>query len=289
MKQLAIVHNPKSGGDDGSKTEIEQAFEQYDVQLQFITISDSLAKDLTAAKQAGASIFVAAGGDGTVNAVAQSAVEHGMPLGVLGVGTLNHFAKDANLPLDINEAARIIASGKTTKVDYCTINDEVFVNNASIGLYPITVLKRDDLMPKLGKWPAAILAALAAVVKVSTTHLEFTSGDDCRRYKTPLAFIGNNSYEFNKLGFTNRNTISDGKLFLYVVRANRSIALLRLSILAFFGKHIKGHDYLAETSQQISIGSRKKVLDVAIDGEVVALKPPLICNIHPCGLTICSE
>lgn len=268
MKKLAIVYNPAAGGKKGSKSDIKEAFAGQTVQLNFIEIDDDIAENLRKAQQAGCEAYIAAGGDGTVNAVAHAAVAHNMPLGVLPVGTLNHFAKDIGMPLKLAEAAAVIAAGRTNALDYATVNEKVFVNNSSIGVYPDTVLRRDQIASKIGKWPAATFAALEALFSISTTHLSFVIGSKKRTYKTPMMFIGNNSYEIEQKGFTNRTSLDSGKLFLYVVRANRPTALIRLALLAFLGRRIQGKDCMQDVQQSVRVESRKSILDVALDGEV---------------------
>jgi diacylglycerol kinase family enzyme len=91
----------------------------------------------------GADVVVAGGGDGTINAVASVVAGTDVTMGVLPVGTLNHFARDLNIPLDIEAAAKVIAEGRTIQVDIGEVNGRRFINNAIIGLYPIYRLHRD--------------------------------------------------------------------------------------------------------------------------------------------------
>ena len=88
---------------------------------------------------------IAVGGDGTVSAVASALAGSDVPMGVIPLGTLNHFAKDLGLPLDLTEAARVVAARNVAQVDVGRVNDRLFVNNSSIGLYPQVVRKRDQI------------------------------------------------------------------------------------------------------------------------------------------------
>src|SRR4051812_44354533 len=92
---------------------------------------------------AGAPMVVAAGGDGTVNAVAAALIGRRTAMGVLPLGTLNHFAKDLGLPLDLPAAAAVIARGRVSQVDVGAVNGRCFINNSSIGLYPTLVEDRE--------------------------------------------------------------------------------------------------------------------------------------------------
>ena len=78
---------------------------------------------------------VVGGGDGSIRTVASVLAETSVPLGVLPLGTLNHFVKDLGIPLPLEEAAATIAAGHLRVVDLAEVNGRVFVNNVSLGLY----------------------------------------------------------------------------------------------------------------------------------------------------------
>ena len=115
-----------------------------------------------AARDAGtrASVVVAAGGDGTVSSVATGIFQSQAALGVLPLGTLNHFARDLRIPFDLAEAVAIVCAGRIGHVDVGQVNDRLFVNNSSIGIYPSIVDAR-EVLRRQGhrKWPAMAIAA----------------------------------------------------------------------------------------------------------------------------------
>lgn len=280
MRRLAIIYNPKSGSSSIDKGDIEALFKDLRVAADYFSIKtglNDLKKQLETQKY---DALVAAGGDGTVNASASLAVQFDITLGVLPAGTLNHFAKDLAIPLDLQAAANTLANGATKRVDYCTVNGNIFVNNSSIGIYPSTVTKREHLQTKIGKWPAAFVVSLKALFQTSATHLNIKTPSGTFRFKTPLLFIGNNSYRFKKRGFNNRATLNSGKLFLYVIRANRATAIIGIVLRAFFGRRTKQRDFMQHTPGPITVESRKRVMNVAADGEVIALRPPLTYVMH---------
>ena len=93
-------------------------------------------------------VITASGGDGTINGVATIIKDSDAALGVIPSGTFNHFAKDAGIPLDFEEAVLNLVNGKTTYIDYGSVNDKIFLNNSSIGQYPIAVLIRESVRRK---------------------------------------------------------------------------------------------------------------------------------------------
>jgi diacylglycerol kinase family enzyme len=126
--------------------------------------------------------IVASGGDGTISAVASRLVNQEIPMGILPTGTLNHFAKDLGIPLDLAGACGVIAAGRVRQVDVGKVNDRTFINNASIGLYPHMVKKRDEIRERLGrgKFVAMFFAFLTVFRRYPTVRV---------RINTPAAAV----------------------------------------------------------------------------------------------------
>lgn len=104
----------------------------------------SLAASARHAVESGCTVLVAAGGDGTVSTVANVAAEQGVALGVLPLGTLNHFARDAGIPGDLDGAVTALACGHTVTVDVGEVNGRIFLNNSSVGVYPRLLWEREQ-------------------------------------------------------------------------------------------------------------------------------------------------
>lgn len=286
FKRIGIVANPKSGKSETSQSEIRKVFAGSGKELVFIDITKGPEDAQKRAAKKNVDVLVAAGGDGTVNFVANLAVAMDVPMAVLPCGTLNHFAKDMKLPLDMHEAARAILQGKLKTIDYCTVNDRVFVNNSGIGIYPKLVDVRDEAGEKVGKVPATVYGIANTSVRSAAQQLTFTSKRFKKRFKTPMVFVGNNSYAYSEVGLTNRKTLRGGVLFLYAARTSSALRLLKLAVAGIFGKHIKGQNYIYEGPESITITSDKKKLKVSFDGEVATLHTPLHYEIHPKGLEV---
>jgi YegS/Rv2252/BmrU family lipid kinase len=285
MKQIACIYNQGSGT-IADKFSIKKTFSNLGVGVEFFAIK--LGKGVVSSKLAKKSYVavVAAGGDGTVNFTAQLAIETKHTLGILPLGTLNHFAKDLGLPLDLDQAAQIAVKGKLTEVDYCTVNGHIFLNNSSIGLYPTSVQRRDKVKQVIGKWLAILISSLRALLEINALSLKLDIDGDEMFFKTPLVFMGNNSYEYKKVGFTNRTNISEGKLFVYIVRSARILSLISTTFLFYFGMHKSDKNYMKLTSKKVVVNPRKKHLHISVDGEVISVDAPLIYQIHPSGLTV---
>ena len=121
--------------------------------MQRVTLSSSGAEIIEAARHAARQkpwAIVAGGGDGTINAVASTLVGSNIALGVLPLGTLNHFAKDLNIPLELEAAAHNIIAGHASQIDVGEVNGRIFLNNSSLGLYPTLVRQRKKQQEQLG-------------------------------------------------------------------------------------------------------------------------------------------
>ena len=111
--------------------------------------------------------MIVGGGDGTISAAASALVGTETKLGILPLGTLNHFARDLEIPTDVDEAARLIAAGKDRRVDVAEMNEQIFINNSAIGLYPLMVRDRDLQQKRLGrsKRLAMVVASMRTLVR----------------------------------------------------------------------------------------------------------------------------
>ncbi len=134
-------------------------------------------------------IIVAGGGDGTVNAVASELMGTSITLGVLPLGTLNHFAKDMHIPQDLEGAARNLITGRAVPVDVGEVNGRIFLNNSSLGIYPRVVLLQHEEEQKkkgLNKWVALAQAALSVLEHYSLLRVRLClDGKELSR-KTPF-------------------------------------------------------------------------------------------------------
>ncbi len=232
-------------------------------------------------------IMVAGGGDGTINCVASVVAGTGIALGVLPLGTLNHFAKDLRTPLEPQEAARTIAEGRVIEVDVGEVNGKVFLNNSSLGLYPHIVVDREH-QQRLGrgKWPAFLWATLTALRRSPFLDVRVSLDDQEKRYLTTFVFIGNNKYVMEGFDIGARQRIDEGRLSLYVSQGRGRGGLFALAIRALFGRLKQARDFHALTAQTIAIATRHRQLQVATDGEVTIMQTPLEYRIRSRALRV---
>ncbi len=233
-------------------------------------------------------IIVAAGGDGTINAVAAAVCGTDKVLGVLPIGTLNHFAKDLELPLDLESAVRTLVEGESTTVDVGEVNGRVFINNSSLGLYPRIVSRRDAQQRHhaRGKWLAFFWATIQALRRFPFLDLriEFEGKQSVRR--TAFLFVGNNEYQIAGFNLGSRACVNAGKLGLYLTHGTGRLGLFRLAFHALFGRVEQAEDFDVFCVAEARIETRKRRLLVALDGEVERLDTPLHYRIRPAALRV---
>lgn len=232
--------------------------------------------------------IVAGGGDGTVNAVASMLVETDIAFGVLPLGTLNHFAKDLGIPLELDEAVHNIAAGHVVRVDVGEVNERIFLNNSSLGLYPDIVRDRERQQRRLGrgKWLAFVWATMAALRRYPFLHVRLSLNGEEHERRTPFIFVGNNEYLMQGFNIGSRASLCDGKLSLYVAQRTGRLGLLRLAVSALFGRLRQAKDFDALSATGILVETRHKRLRVATDGEVTVMATPLRYRIRARALRV---
>jgi diacylglycerol kinase family enzyme len=238
----------------------------------------------------GAGAVIAGGGDGTVSAIAGALVDSGAALGVLPLGTLNHFAKDLGLPLGEEDAVRTALAGRVVSVDVGEVNGRIFLNNSSIGLYPRMVRFRDAERRKgRSKWLAFLRAIVSILRRHGLFHVELRI-DETKSVsrRTAFVFMGNNEYEKTGLKIGARLRLDGGSLWLCLPRKGGRVSLLRMAILALFGR-LQDRDLECLSATAVAIKTHKKQLNVALDGEVFRMSVPLAYRIRRGALKVIAS
>lgn len=221
-------------------------------------------------------VIVAAGGDGTVNSVAAAVVDTDKILGVLPLGTLNHFARDLGIPFDLQAAAHTIAAGHTTEVDVAEVNHRIFLNNSSLGLYPMIVREREKHQRLgFGKWHAFIWATLQALRRNPFLDVQLRVNNVLLDRTTPFVFVGNNEYAMDLLNIGMRDRLDRGELSIYLTHATSRLRLIGLALRAIVGRLHNDKDFLALRSNEVKIQTGRKRVRVAFDGEIEVMEAPL--------------
>jgi diacylglycerol kinase family enzyme len=233
-------------------------------------------------------VIVAGGGDGTMNAVAGAVAGSGLSLGILPLGTLNHFAKDLAVPIALDEAVATIVANHHAEVDVGEVNGRIFINNSSLGLYPTLVTVRDNQRRRLGrgKWHAVFWATLTVLRRHPMLDVRLILDKVVEDRRTPFVFIGNNEYTSEGFDVGSRARLDGGVLSIYLTRRRGRRGLLGLALRAVAGLLHGTRDFEALTAHSLTVATRHKLLTVATDGEVSVMRTPLEYRIRSRALRV---
>ena len=290
MKICCIVNDRSGTAASGKKYDLAELFAQRGVTVDVLSTSGgrTITELSKTAVQKGYDIIVAGGGDGTINAVASQLIGHtSIRLGILPLGTLNHFARDLNISFDISKAVDIICAGYSEAVDVGRVNGSYFLNNSSVGLYPAIVKMRESLQSGgYSKWWAAALSSLRILSHFRRLDLEIHLSDGkVIRRKTALLFVGNNAYETSADKLGTRLSLKDGTLWVSMPTSSTRLGLFGSLAKMLFGYERPADTLIFETTD-LKVVSKKKILTVAADGEVQRLELPLNYSILPQALNV---
>lgn len=274
--EIVVIVNSASGCGHGSTTvaAIEAELRAVGQTPRVICVNfDGMTKAIESAIDRGARLIAMGGGDGTLSTAASALAGTETTLGVLPLGTLNHFAKAQQIPLDLAGAVRTLVAGRVKHVDVGEVNGRVFINNSSLGIYPDIVGLRQRL--GFGKWFGLAAASWMVLRRGSTLDIKMTSDSGDRRYRTPFAFIGNNEYVVEGFDLGERKTMQAGQLSVYTSRLTGRVGMLRLAFRSLFKYLRVDHDFDTVIARDFVLETRQQQLRVATDGEVSMQDMPL--------------
>jgi diacylglycerol kinase family enzyme len=293
MKVRVIVNRSggtlKAGkGDEEERIRAAFAGVGIDADLRFVEPEGIVDAFAEAAKAPGLDAVVAGGGDGTLSCAAGQLAGSGRPFGILPLGTLNHLARDAGIPDDLEAAAAVIAAGHVRAIDLAEVNGRVFVNNSSVGLYPDMVRSREAQQERLGRGKrlAMFWASLASLRSFRQHRLWISAPGLEERARTPLLFVGNNRYQVNLFALGQRERLDEGLLCLYAIRARGRAHLFWAGIRGLFGRLDQQRDFVTAYVTEAEISSDRAQLTLSADGETVRMETPLRYKIRPGALQL---
>jgi len=298
VKRIVALMNAGAGAfNQALPADVEQALAEalarhgVAAEIRFVDgagLHEAAVRALAEAKSGQFDAVVVGGGDGTIRTLASVLAGTDVPLGVVPLGTLNHFARDLGIPLPVEEAAAIIAAGRTRLVDLAEVNGETFINNSSIGIYPYMVIDRERRMArhKLTKWMAMVPAFFRMLRHFPRRRLHIAAEGFARPYRTPCLFVGNNEYGTELFTFGRRQDLDTGKLWFYVVKPRTPLDFFWMVCRLSFGHLDQERDLDTFQLPEAEIGAKSSRLPVALDGEVKIMHGPLHYRSRPKALRV---
>lgn len=277
-----IFVNPASGPDDDTADQLAEHFPHVEVAE---VAGGELTDAVKAAADGGAPFVGMAGGDGSIRCAAGIVAGTATALLPIPAGTKNHFAKAVGLPT-YEDAAAALTAGRTCLVDLGEVNGECFVNNASIGIYPLIVRHRRRWEGHLPKQLATMVAALPQVRRLTRVPVAVDGEEAGAAW---MVFVGNGEYGTSVFQATDRERLDEGTLDLRICHADARLSRVRAIGALLAGRIDRSTMVTRATTSQFTIETTGTV-DVAVDGEVIRMTSPLEFRSQPGALTVfCGE
>jgi diacylglycerol kinase family enzyme len=288
---MEVIVNAGSGTDDksGVRQQLTDAFAAAGInaRIRVARNGDELVSLGRQALTSGARTIVAGGGDGTISAIAAILAGTEARLGVLPLGTLNHFAKDLGIPLDLTGAVRNLITGRTAQIDIGEVNGHVFINNSSLGIYPRLVRMRERIRRQgLSKWRAFAVALYTVLRRYPLVAVRLIAGGQRLIRRTPFVFIGNNEYETASFRMGGRKELNGGRLSIYTAPVRGRFELFKLFVKAFFRRINEQDNFDILSATEVSVETKRRTIRIALDGEVKQLRTPLHYRVRPAVLRV---
>jgi diacylglycerol kinase family enzyme len=273
-RAAVLLINPKSGGGKAERFDLAGEAHKRGIRAVVLERGDDLLDLATRALDDGAEVIGMAGGDGSQALVATVAMQHDVPHVCIPAGTRNHFALDLGLDRDdVVGALDGFTDGMERRIDLACVNEHVFVNNASLGVYAKVVQSDAYRDAKLETWAQMLPELLgpdAPPLDLRFTGPETTAIDDA-----PLVLVSNNPYRLTRLaGAGTRARLDSGRLGIVAARLRRGSDISEFIMLETLGQAHRFHGLVEWAALAFEVHSNSPVA-VGLDGEALTLEPPL--------------
>lgn len=285
MRRGIILTNRSAGPDDTTTHELHERFPGSRVvecvPSQLADSAAAITAELTEGAEKHGEFVAMAGGDGSMRTLARHLRGGSIPMLVIPAGTRNHLAGDLGIT-DVGHAGEVAATGVADRIDLGLVNDEVFVNNLSLGTYPRMVARRHFHQRRMPKWLANLIAGFEQLFRGH--HVDVTvEGTD---YCTWAVFVGNGCYGTRLADLVSRESLTEGVLDVRIVHADRRWSRLRVSLATITGRLDRSpliEQLIVPALVLQPSGGRVRA---ALDGELVWLDAPLDVRCDPASLPV---
>ncbi len=228
---------------------------------------------------------IAVGGDGSLNTVAQAAHVAGCAMGVVPYGTFNYFARTHGIPTEPTAAARLMLEAQPTPVQVAAVNDQIFLVNASLGIYPELLQDRETFKARFGRsrWVAFVAACATLLRAQRRLRLHIELGSTVRDVQTLTLFVGNNRLQLQQLGAEPADTLAGtpghGSMAALMLRPIGTLSMIGLLLHGAMGRlgeaaGVEGFEFHHMVVKPRLAPGRREVV-VAFDGEVAPMRAPI--------------
>ena len=294
---LVVVFNVGAGHGraDEVRATLEAGCAEAERALHLLEVQDpqqlgAMARQAVALAQQTGGVVVAAGGDGTINTVAQAVLGSGCAFGVLPQGTFNYFSRTHGIPSETAEALQVLLAGHSQPAQVGLVGERVFLVNASLGLYPELLEEREGWKRQFGRSRlVAFGAGLATLLRGHRSlRLRVQSQGQERELRTPTLFVGNNALQLQQLGLPEAEAAGAGCLAAIALRPVGVLKMLVLLWRGAFGRLGEADELIHVATRQLTVRPSRRLgtfgskrIKVATDGEVSWMRLPLSFRVAP--------
>ena len=229
-------------------------------------------------------MVIVGGGDGTVNAAIRGAVESGLTLAVLPLGTANDFARTLKMPTVLADAAAAIITGRTAKIDVGQLNEHYFLNVAHIGLAVDVARTSNPTEKKFLSVFAYVLAMFRALKHNRRFRAKIEHDGQVLNTRCNHISVGSGRNYGGGMVITEEAKIDDGTLDLFTWKRRSVFRLLWAAIQMRYGRHTHLREVTQLSAKKVTVAT-ERLLQVAADGELLD-KTPVEFNCHPKAMTV---
>jgi diacylglycerol kinase family enzyme len=285
---LGARHGDARSFKDTIRTTFERAGRAYEIfEVDDPRDLSGLTQHAVARAKADRGAIVGAGGDGTMNTVAQAAYDNNLPFGVLPHGTFNYFSRVNGIPLDIAESSAALLDAEVRPIQVGLVNDQLFLVNASLGLYPRLLEDREAYKKQFGR--NRVVAIASALITLLRDHrpmtVELELDGFTKVVRTTTLFTGNNRLQLEQIGIDEATRVDQKQLAAIVVRPVSALAMLGLGLRGALGQLGDADHVLSFSFQRMRVRPRlpygRRRIKVAMDGEIQWLRTPLTFAVAP--------
>lgn len=295
---FVVLMNVRSGhhADGAAELAVRAVLDQHPAGYQLLLCKagkklPALASDAAALARAANGALIAAGGDGTINAVASAALKHNLPFGAIPLGTFNYFGREHGIPLDATAATRALLNASIEPKHVGWVNDRLFLINASLGLYAAVQEERESWKRQFGRsrWTAVLSGLHSLLTEPRKLTLEIESDGAREVVSTASLFVANNRLQMARIGLHAQALagLDHGCLAAIVARPMRSSQLFAMAFRGALGRLRDDDNLHSFAFKRLTVRPRRdRFLKVATDGEVSLMRTPLVFCVGPQPLRV---
>lgn len=288
MPDGVLFLNPRAGSfsaDD--EAELRRSAQEAGLRIVDVAPGVDVVATVRQSLDIGLRKFVVAGGDGSIHHVAQALIGTEGVLGVIPIGTVNHMARDLDVPLEWREAMKIAVSGSIRQIDTGRVNGIGFLNSVMVGIYPTITEYRERFRSTHSKWRAYLRGLRLAMRQFRHVTLVMEMPGRVETIRTQLFVVSINTYDLTQAGLTApKLSLDDGRLTMYSFGFMSRWEFVRAAAKFFRGRLEEFEGFRQIRTERVRIDAARPKLRVSIDGELRDLTPPIQIVAVPASLLV---